>query len=65
MNWIDDRIKEYYAWMMDNTFVRQDESTRWYTIDMPFQGLFNDNIEIYARKVEDNIELSDDGATSK
>lgn len=63
MNWIDDRIKEYYSWMMDNTFVRQDEGTGWYAIETPFPGLFNDNIEIFARKAGDNIELSDDGNT--
>ncbi|WP_102408724.1 DUF1828 domain-containing protein [Parabacteroides bouchesdurhonensis] len=63
MNWIDERIKEYYAWMKDNTFIKQDSDTGWYAISTPFASLFNDNIEIFAKKEKDSIILSDDGAT--
>jgi hypothetical protein len=63
MSWIDEKIKEYYDWMMDNTFIKQDSDTGWYAISTPFQGLFNDNIEIFAKREKDTIILSDDGVT--
>ena len=62
-NWIDDRLKEYYAWMRDNTLVKEDSLTGWVTISTPFVGLFNDNIQIYARRENNEIILSDDGET--
>lgn len=62
-NWIDDRLKEYYAWMRDNTLVKEDSLTGWVAISTPFVGLFNDNIQIYAKRENNGIILSDDGET--
>ena len=63
MSWIDDNIKEYYNWLREKTFVTKNEQTGWNAISTPFLGLFNDNIEIYAKKDNGKIQLSDDGLT--
>lgn len=65
MNWVEESIREYYSWLKSNTFVNEDKQTGWVTISTPFLGLFNDNIEIYAKKINDRIELNDDGQTIK
>ncbi len=63
MNWIDNSIKEYYNWLRERTVVTNDEQTGWSTIMTPFLGLFNDNIEIYAKLDNGKLILSDDGIT--
>ncbi len=63
MSWIDNNIKEYYDWLRDRTVVTKDAVTEWNVISTPFTGLFNDNIEIYAKLEGDQIILSDDGMT--
>lgn len=63
MNWIDDIIANYYKWLKDKTSYKEDTSTGWYKITTPFLGLFNDPIEIYLKKDDDKIKLSDDGVT--
>lgn len=63
MNWIDNSIKEYYNWLHEKTIVTKDEQTGWNSITTPFVGLFNDNIEIYAKLDNGKLILSDDGIT--
>lgn len=63
MNWLKEEVDKYYDWLKQNTIVQVDSNSGWGVITMPFTGLFNDNIEIYAKKQGDNIILSDDGAT--
>lgn len=63
MNWIENSIKDYYNWLREKTFVTNDELTGWSTITTPFLGLFNDNIEIYAKLDNGKLILSDDGMT--
>jgi hypothetical protein len=63
MNWIDERIEDYCNWLRKKTFAAKDDSTEWHVITTPFLGLFNDNIEIYAKKDNEKIILSDDGVT--
>lgn len=64
MGWIDNRIAEYYQWLKDNTAIREDKGTGWFSVSTPFVGLFNDNIEIFVKKEsETKILLSDDGET--
>ncbi len=63
MNWIDNSIKEYYNWLREKTNVIKDENTGWNVISTPFLGMFNDNIEIYAKLDNGKILLSDDGLT--
>ena len=65
MGWIDNRIAEYYQWLKDNTAIREDKGTGWFSVSTPFVGLFNDNIEIFVKKEsETKILLSDDGETN-
>jgi hypothetical protein len=63
MNWVDTSITNYYNWLREKTIVTKDEQTGWSTITTPFLGLFNDNIEIYAKLDNEKIILSDDGMT--
>ena len=63
MSWIDEYLNDYYKWIKDNTFVKSDEITGWSVITTPFLSQFNDPIEIYAKKEEGKIYLSDDGET--
>lgn len=63
MNWIDNSIKEYYDWLREETTITKDSSTGWVAISTPFIGLFNDNIEIYAKMEGEKLILSDDGLT--
>jgi hypothetical protein len=63
MNWIDNSIKEYYDWLKERTHVSKDERTGWNVITTPFRGLFNDNIEIYAKLENGKLIFSDDGNT--
>ena len=63
MSWIDERIEAYYQWLKDNTAIKEDVGTGWFTISTPFVGLFNDNIEIFIKKENDKIILSDDSQT--
>ncbi|MDR3704334.1 MAG: DUF1829 domain-containing protein [Paludibacteraceae bacterium] len=63
MSWIDDSIQEYFNWLRDKTIITKDESTGWNAITTPFLGLFNDNIEIYAKLENGKVLLSDDGLT--
>lgn len=63
MNWVDNSIKEYYDWLCKKTIVTKDEQTGWSEITTPFLGLFNDNIQIYAKLENGKLILSDDGLT--
>lgn len=63
MTWIDNSIKEYYNWLREKTIVTKDERTGWNAITTPFLGMFNDNIEIYAKLENGKLFLSDDGIT--
>jgi len=63
MDWIDNSIEEYYGWLKDRTSIQKSEATDWFAITTPFVGLYNDYIEVYARKTDEKIHLSDDGIT--
>lgn len=65
MNWVDEHIENYYKWLKDNTISILDSQSGWTIINTPFMGIFNDGIEIYAKKDNDKIILSDDGVTLK
>lgn len=63
MSWVNALINDYYSWLKSNTVILSDEKTGWVAIQTPFIGLFNDVIEMYARKQGDKIVLSDNGET--
>ncbi len=63
MTWANTLISDYYTWLKSKTVIIPDQRTEWVAIQTPFIGLFNDVIEMYARKKEDKITLSDNGET--
>lgn len=63
MNWVNTLIDNYYAFLKEKTLVTVSSSTDWVEISTPFIGLFNDTIDIYAKKDGNKIILSDDGNT--
>lgn len=65
MNWVDEHIENYFKWLKDNTISIIDSQSGWTMINTPFMGIFNDGIEIYAKKEKHKIILSDDGVTLK
>lgn len=65
MNWFEESINQYYKWLKDKTFIKQNEHSEWISVSTPFIGIFNDPIEIFMKKENDDILLSDDGLTLK
>jgi hypothetical protein len=63
MNWINTLMENYYAFLKEKTLVTVSSSTDWVEISTPFVGLFNDTVDIYAKKDGNKIILSDDGNT--
>lgn len=63
MNWIDDLMVQDSLFLKENTIITKDPFSGWVEISTPFIGLFNDTIDIYAKKEGHKIILSDDGNT--
>lgn len=66
MDWLDEKIKDYYEFLHKNTYKDKDTNTNWFIISTPFLGAFNDPIELFVKKEEDvdnKIIISDDGVT--
>lgn len=64
-NWVNELIDDYYAFLKGRTLAVTETGTEWNVISTPFLSLFNDTIELYAKKDEDKILFSDDGVTLK
>lgn len=63
-SWIEQSVKEYYDWLRGRTVIQKDDTTGWYLISTPYVGLFNETINLYAKREGlDKIVLSDDGNT--
>ena len=56
-------MDDYYAFLKEKTLVTARNSSEWVEISTPFVGLFNDTVDIYAKKEGNKIILSDDGNT--
>ena len=56
-------MNDYYAFLKEKTLVTVSNSSEWVEISTPFVGLFNDTVDIYAKKEGNKIILSDDGNT--
>jgi len=65
MNWIDDYLNEYYRFLKEKTVVNELPSSEWVEISTPFTDVFNDSIEIYVKRNNGKVVLSDDGKTLK
>jgi len=63
MNWINDLMNNYYAFLKEKTIITPNNTSDWIEISTPFTGLFNDTVDIYAKKEGNKIILSDDGNT--
>jgi hypothetical protein len=62
MRAIHDLVSDYASWLLDKTQVRQLDHG-WHEITTPFLDRHNDMIQIYARRTDEGILLSDDGYT--
>lgn len=56
-------MNDYYTFLKEKTLVTTSNSSDWVEISTPFIGLFNDTVDIYAKKEGNKIILSDDGNT--
>jgi len=65
MNWIDKLVNDYYSFLKQKTIITEIPTSEWIEISTPFTDVFNDTIEIYAKKQNGKIILSDDGHTLK
>lgn len=63
MTWINTLMDNYYSFLKEKTLVTANSSSDWIEISTPFVGLFNDTVDIYAKKEGSKIILSDDGNT--
>lgn len=58
---IEDLVARYHAWLRDRTVLKQVRN--WTEITTPFLDRHNDCIQIYARREDTGILLTDDGHT--
>ena len=65
MTWINNLMDDYYAFLKENTLLKQSAQTDWVEISTPFTGLFNDTVDLYAKPSGNRIILSDDGHTMR
>ncbi len=63
--WINELIDQYYDFLKGRTAVVTETGTDWAVMSTPFIGLFNDTLEVYTKKDNGRILLSDDGITIK
>ena len=63
MNWLNEHMEKYYSFLKEKTLLKEDRLSGWTEIRTPFIGIFNDGIDIYAKKENGKIILSDDGET--
>lgn len=62
MTWIDSAIEDYIHFLQEHTELNAVDD-EWYSITTPFLNTFNDCIEIYCKKEDNHIILSDGGET--
>ncbi len=58
-------LDEYYRFLKEKTVVKELPSSEWVEISTPFTDVFNDSIDIYAKRSNGKVVLSDDGKTIK
>ena len=63
MNWLETIMNDYFRFLKDKTVVTRSEGNDWVEISTPFTGLFNDTLDVYAKREGEQIVLSDDGIT--
>ena len=63
MTWLDQLIENYYLVLREKTLLKEDKLSGWTEIRTPIVAIFNDGIDIYAKKENGEIILSDDSET--
>ncbi len=63
MNQIQQLVNDYYQFLREQTIVSQIQGSEWVKISTPFTDVYNDTIDIYVKKQNGEILLSDDGQT--
>lgn len=63
MNQIQKLIDDYYDFLRKRTRVTEIVGSEWLEISTPFTNVFNDTIDIFAKRQNGDIILSDDGQT--
>ena len=61
MNEIQDLLDAYHAWLKDRTALRRIEE--WVEITTPYLDRHNDYLQIYAKRANGGLLLTDDGYT--
>lgn len=65
MSWINELMDNYYSFLREKTVITESPNSNWIEISTPFTGLFNDTLDIFAKKDGQKIILSDDGNTMR
>lgn len=60
---VQDLVEEYAKWLRDKTVLRQVEDSDWVEITTPFLDRHNDYIQVYVRKHDEGLLLTDGGET--
>ena len=63
MNNIEQLVDKYYDFLKERTAISRIQGSEWVEISTPFTDVYNDTIDIYARREHNDIILSDDGQT--
>ncbi len=63
MSWIEPLMDEYFQFLREKTQITHLPSNEWVQISTPFLDAFNDTIDIYVKKSNGTLLLSDDGQT--
>jgi hypothetical protein len=63
MNTIQSLVNDYYTFLKDNTVVMDNPGSGWTLIGTPLLDTFNDTIDLYAKRQNGHLLLSDDGQT--
>lgn len=60
---VEGLIEEYSKWLRDKTVLRQVADTEWVEITTPYLDRHNDYVQIYVKKQDDGLLLTDGGET--
>jgi len=62
MTWANELMSQYFQWLKDRSAILEGKND-WVMMTSPFTGLFNDNIEIFLKKENSKIFMTDSGET--
>lgn len=62
-DWLNKLVGQYFDFLKDKTEIISNTGSEWSVISTPFLGAFNDALEVYVKRNDDKILMSDDGLT--